>query len=125
MWSAADESDSLCKLIDHDAISLEVSGSESPSENRAFLRVGAVHTLWLGSSTQWIVRCLRSLEYLALRLLLAVTVTVASINDVHVSRPVTQQLTQAPQLRQKVPWADLRYYHHALNDCLSRSLSGD
>ncbi|TWT51692.1 Transposase DDE domain protein [Thalassoglobus neptunius] len=62
----------------------------------------------------------RNIAVDTLGLLLAVTVTVASIDDAQAARPVMQQLTQARQPRLEVVWADSKYHNHALNDWLSR-----
>jgi putative transposase len=55
-----------------------------------------------------------------LGLLLAVTVTIASVDDAYAARPVMKQLTQSRQPRLEVIWADSKYHNHALNSWISR-----
>lgn len=55
-----------------------------------------------------------------LGLLLAVTVTIASVDDAYAARPVLKQLSESRQPRLEVIWADSKYRNHALNswiDC--------
>jgi putative transposase len=58
-----------------------------------------------------------------LGLLLAVTVTVASMDDAQAARPVMKQLSQARQPRLEVVWADSKYHNHALYAWLGRQRS--
>ncbi|CAD76522.1 probable transposase [Rhodopirellula baltica SH 1] len=55
-----------------------------------------------------------------LGLLLAVTVTIASVDDAYAARPVLKQLSQSKQPRLQVIWADSKYHNHALNSWLGR-----
>ena len=62
----------------------------------------------------------RNIAVDTLGLLLAVTVTVASLDDAHAARPVMKQLSQSRQPRLQVVWADSKYHNHALNSWLGR-----
>ena len=62
----------------------------------------------------------RNIAVDTLGLLLAVTVTIASVDDAHAARPVMKQLSQSRQPRLQVIWADSKYHNHALNSWLSR-----
>jgi putative transposase len=55
-----------------------------------------------------------------LGLLLAVTVTIASVDDAHAVRHVMKQLSQSRQPRLEVIWADSKYHNHALNPWIDR-----
>lgn len=55
-----------------------------------------------------------------LGLLLAVTVTIASVDDAYAARPVLKQLSESRQPRLEVIWADSKYHNHALNSWISR-----
>lgn len=56
----------------------------------------------------------------SLGLLLAVTVTVASMDDAHAARPVMRQLTQTRQPRLQIIWADSKYHNYSLRSWISR-----
>jgi putative transposase len=62
----------------------------------------------------------RNIAVDTLGLLLAVTVTVASVDDAYAARPVMKQLSQARQPRLQVVWADSKYHNHALHAWVSR-----
>ncbi len=62
----------------------------------------------------------RNIAVDTLGLLLAVTVTVASLDDAHAARPVMKQLSQSRQPRLQVVWANSKYHNHALNSWLGR-----
>ena len=62
----------------------------------------------------------RNIAVDTLGLLLAVTVTVASMDDAYAARPVMKQLSQSRQPRLQVVWADSKYHNHALNSWLGR-----
>ena len=62
----------------------------------------------------------RNIAVDTLGLLLAVTVTVASMDDAYAARPVMKQLSQARQPRLQVVWADSKYHNHALRAWISR-----
>lgn len=55
-----------------------------------------------------------------LGLLLAVTVTIASIDDAYAARPVLKQLSQSRQPRLQVIWADSKYHNHSLRSWIAR-----
>lgn len=55
-----------------------------------------------------------------LGLLLAVTVTIASVDDAYAARPVMKQLSQSRQPRLEVIWADSKYHNHALSSWIER-----
>lgn len=55
-----------------------------------------------------------------LGLLLAVTVTIASVDDAKAARPVMKQLSQARQPRLQILWADSKYHNHALRGWIKR-----
>ncbi|TWT29957.1 IS5 family transposase [Blastopirellula retiformator] len=61
----------------------------------------------------------RNIAVDALGLLLAVVVTIASVDDAVAARPVMKQLTQAKQPRLEVVWADSKYHNHDLNAWLA------
>ena len=65
----------------------------------------------------------RNIAVDALGLLLAVTVTVTSVDDATAARPVMKQLTSTRQPRIQVLWADSKYHNHALNAWLGRQTS--
>lgn len=62
----------------------------------------------------------RNIAVDTLGLLLAVTVTIASVDDAYAARPVLKQLSQSRQPRLQVIWADSKYHNHALNSWLGR-----
>jgi len=62
----------------------------------------------------------RNIAVDTLGLLLAVTVTVASMDDAHAARPVMKQLSQSRQPRLQIVWADSKYHNHALNSWIAR-----
>jgi putative transposase len=62
----------------------------------------------------------RNIAVDTLGLLLAVTVTIASMDDAYAARPVMKQLSQARQPRLQVVWADSKYHNHALRAWISR-----
>jgi putative transposase len=62
----------------------------------------------------------RNIAVDTLGLLLAVTVTVASVDDASAARPVMKQLSQSRQPRLQIIWADSKYHNHALNRWLDR-----
>ena len=62
----------------------------------------------------------RNIAVDTLGLLLAVTVTIASVDDAYAARPVMKQLSQSRQPRLQVVWADSKYHNHALNSWLGR-----
>jgi len=62
----------------------------------------------------------RNIAVDTLGLLLAVTVTIASVDDAYAARPVMKQLSQSRQPRLQVLWADSKYHNHALNSWLAR-----
>ena len=62
----------------------------------------------------------RNIAVDTLGLLLAVTVTIASVDDAYAARPVMKQLSQSRQPRLQVIWADSKYHNHALNAWLGR-----
>jgi len=65
----------------------------------------------------------RNIAVDTLGLLLAVTVTVASLDDAQAARPVMKQLSYARQPRLQVVWADSKYHNHALYGWLGRQRS--
>jgi putative transposase len=65
----------------------------------------------------------RNIAVDTLGLLLAVTVTIASMDDATAARPVMKQLTNTRQPRLQVVWADSKYHNHALNSWLGRQKS--
>jgi putative transposase len=62
----------------------------------------------------------RNIAVDTLGLLLAATVTIASVDDAYAARPVMKQLSQARQPRLQVVWADSKYHNHALREWISR-----
>ena len=62
----------------------------------------------------------RNIAVDTLGLLLAVTVTIASVDDAYAARPVMKQLSQSRQPRLQVIWADSKYHNHALHSWLGR-----
>lgn len=62
----------------------------------------------------------RNIAVDTLGLLLAVTVTIASLDDAVAARPVLEQLTSAKQPRLQVIWADSKYHNHALHAWLAK-----
>lgn len=65
----------------------------------------------------------RNIAVDTLGLLLAVTVTIASVDDAQAARPVLKQLSHSRQPRLQVIWADSKYHNHALNSWLHRQKS--
>ncbi|MEZ5943338.1 MAG: transposase [Planctomycetaceae bacterium] len=55
-----------------------------------------------------------------LGLLLAVSVTVASVDDAHAARLVMKQLMEAKQPRLQVIWADAKYHNQELSAWIAR-----
>ena len=62
----------------------------------------------------------RNIAVDSLGLLLAVTVTIASIDDAYAARPVMKQLSQTRQPNLLIVWADSKYHNHALIAWMSR-----
>ena len=62
----------------------------------------------------------RNIAVDTLGLLLAVTVTIASVDDAYAARPVMKQLSQVRQPRLQVVWADSKYHNHALREWIGR-----
>lgn len=62
----------------------------------------------------------RNIAVDTLGLLLAVTVTIASVDDAYAARPVMKQLSQSRQPRLQIIWADSKYHNLALNSWLDR-----
>lgn len=62
----------------------------------------------------------RNIAVDSLGLLLAVTVTIASVDDAYAARPVMRQLTESRQPRLQVIWADSKYHNHALRSWIAR-----
>lgn len=62
----------------------------------------------------------RNIAVDTLGLLLAVTVSIASIDDAYAARPVMKQLSQTKQPRLQVVWADSKYHNHALRSRIDR-----
>ncbi len=62
----------------------------------------------------------RNIAVDTLGLLLAVTVTIASVDDAYAARPVMKQLSQSRQPRLQVIWADSKYHNHALRSWIGR-----
>ena len=62
----------------------------------------------------------RNIAVDTLGLLLAVTVTIASVDDAYAARPVMKQLSQTRQPRLEIVWGDSKYRNHALNSWLDR-----
>ena len=62
----------------------------------------------------------RNIAVDTLGLLLAVTVTIASVDDAYAARPVLKQLSHSRQPRLQGIWADSKYHNHALNFWLGR-----
>lgn len=56
----------------------------------------------------------RNIAVDTLGLLLAVAVTIASVDDGYAAREVMSQLTQSHQPRLEILWADTKYHNHAL-----------
>ena len=65
----------------------------------------------------------RNIAVDTLGLLLAVSVTVASMDDAQAARPVMKQLSQARQPRLQVVWADSKYHNHSLHAWIRRQQS--
>lgn len=55
-----------------------------------------------------------------LGLLLAVVVSVGSVDDAHAARPVMKKLTQSKQPRLEIVWADSKYHNHSLRTWITR-----
>ena len=62
----------------------------------------------------------RNIAVDSLGLLLAVTVTIASVDDAYAARPVMKQLSESQQPRLQVIWADSKYHNHALRSWIAR-----
>lgn len=62
----------------------------------------------------------RNIAVDTLGLLLACTVTVASMDDAYAARPLAKQLSHARQPRLEVVWADSKYHNHELYAWISR-----
>lgn len=62
----------------------------------------------------------RNIAVDTLGLLLAITVTVASVDDAYAARPVMKQLSATRQPRLRIVWADSKYHNHALRDWIAR-----
>jgi putative transposase len=62
----------------------------------------------------------RNIAVDTLGLLLAVTVTIASMDDAYAARPVMKQLSQSRQPRLQIVWADSKYHNHQLRAWISR-----
>jgi putative transposase len=62
----------------------------------------------------------RNIAVDTLGLLLAVTVTIASLDDALAARPMLQQLSQVEQPRLQVVWADSKYHNYALREWLTQ-----
>lgn len=56
----------------------------------------------------------RNIAVDTLGLLLAITVTVASMDYAYAARPALKQLSETRQPRLQIIWADSKYHHHAL-----------
>jgi putative transposase len=65
----------------------------------------------------------RNIAVDTLGLLLAVVVTVASVDDAHAARQVFEQLKPNTQPRLAIVWADGKYHNHDLNAWLKRQRS--
>lgn len=61
----------------------------------------------------------RNIAVDTLGLLLAVVVTIASMDDAYAARPVMKQLSQVKQPRLEIVWADSKYHNHGLRSWLS------
>jgi putative transposase len=62
----------------------------------------------------------RNIAVDTLGLLMAVIVTVASVDDAQAARPLMLELTKTHQPNLQILWADSKYHNHALNDWLRR-----
>lgn len=62
----------------------------------------------------------RNIAVDTLGLLLAVVVTVASVDDAQAAKPVMKQLTTTRQPRLQVVWADSKYHNHCLQSWIQR-----
>lgn len=62
----------------------------------------------------------RNIAVDTLGLLLAVTVTIASVDDAYAARPVMKQLSQTRQPRLQIIWADSKYHNHASRSWIGR-----
>ncbi len=62
----------------------------------------------------------RNIAVDTLGLLLAVTVTVSSMDDAYAARPVLKQLSKTLQPRLQIIWADSKNHNHALHAWISR-----
>lgn len=62
----------------------------------------------------------RNIAVDTLGLLLAVTVTIASVDDAYAARPVMKQLSESRQPRLQIIWADSKYHNHALRSWIAR-----
>lgn len=62
----------------------------------------------------------RNIAVDTLGLLLAVTVTIASVDDAYAARPVMKQLSESRQPRLQIVWADSKYHNHALRFWIAR-----
>ncbi len=62
----------------------------------------------------------RNIAVDSLGLLLAITVTIASVDDAYAARPVMKQLSQSRQSRLQIVWADSKYHNHQLREWINR-----
>lgn len=62
----------------------------------------------------------RNIAVDTLGLLLAVAVTIASLDDAHAARLVMKQLTNSQQPRLSILWGDQKYHNHALSAWIAR-----
>jgi putative transposase len=67
----------------------------------------------------------RNIAVDVLGLVLAVTVTVASLDDALAARDVMKQLTKSKQPRLEIIWADSKYHNHALYDWIEKQKNID
>mgnify|MGYP001823354199 CR=1 FL=1 len=62
----------------------------------------------------------RNIAVDTLGLLLALTVTIGSVDAAYAARPVMKQLTQSKQPKLQLVWVDSKYHNHALPSWISR-----
>ena len=67
----------------------------------------------------------RNIAVDVLGLVLAVTVTVACLDDALAARDVMKQLTKSKQPRLEIIWADSKYHNHALYDWIEKQKNID
>jgi putative transposase len=67
----------------------------------------------------------RNIAVDVLGLVLAMTVTVASLDDAHAARDMMKQLTKSKQPRLEVIWADSKYHNHAMYDWIEKQKNID